>query len=186
MAKNKLGKGSVVYLDANFLVAYGAKKTRQPAKQTSAKRLMAQLLVGKCRLTASPLVFDEAWMAIRNESAAPPTSSLGKLKLYSSPLFRKIGMKFVNYSQDVHPFITIMGDVRRFTSLLIGLSVFEVVQFQDGSAGVTDALSRLNEFKPRDAFHVAFALENGATHIVTNDKRLARGCKGQGLLAIDF
>ena len=61
-------KNDIVYCDANFLIAYGASKVKQPDIQKRAYVLFAKLLACKCKIVVSALTFDETWLGMRKDN----------------------------------------------------------------------------------------------------------------------
>jgi hypothetical protein len=56
----------------------------------------------------------------------------------------------------------------------------------DSSKGVINALGKLNVLKPRDAFHLVMALDNGSSHMITNDGKLKIEAEKSGIACLDF
>ncbi len=161
-----------VYCDANFLVAYGAKVVTKPEVQKGAWILFAKLLVGNCKIVASPLCFDEAWNGVRLEAG----SKIGKEKSWSCEvdnLLRKIGICFVRSPLSRFSYNEIMPALKEFTNKLLLLPSFEVIQFPASTEkdGVTRALDNIETFKmkPRDSFHLSIVQMNDVKYIVSRD-----------------
>jgi len=160
---------SIIYCDANFLVAYGAGKTKQPEKQKNAKKLFASLLVSKCKIVFSTLVFDEVWNGIRRELG--PKTITDYFRFYLNKIIQPVGLALTNYGAVEHSFQDISSDLNNFTNNLLNYPSISIIQLDNPRAGILEALSILNKFKPRDAFHLTYARKNRVTHIVTNDQK---------------
>jgi len=160
---------SVVYCDANFLVTYFIKNPQEPDLQKQAKILFMNLLAAKCRIIISPLAFDEAWNGIRKAIGANRnnTKFLG---------FLNNGMQ-LSYPD-------VFGDLAIFTKNILNHKNVEVVQLIDSKKGVVNALDKLNVLKPRDAFHLIMALDNGSSHMVTNDGKLKTEAEKSGIACL--
>jgi predicted nucleic acid-binding protein len=155
-----------IYCDANFFVAYGAKQLTDPDRKKKALILFAELLANGCVLTASPLTFDEAWKAIRDEAGVKPN-----------------GSRF--------SFVEIAPTLRTFTEELLSRDKFEIVQFPVGEegSGVQQALDNLENFglKPRDSFHLATMQKNQIQHIITRDGHdFGAKAKDIGITVLNF
>ena len=165
-------KDSIVYCDANFLVAYGAKAAKQPEKQKRARVLFAQLLASRCKIIASPLTFDEAWLGMRRELG--PKVVFGNFRFTISKLVDKVGMRLKNSGTSEFSYSEIFNDLNLFTNRLLDHKNFSVIQFNNTANGVKNALKNINYFKPRDAFHLAIMNDNSATHLISNDSDFIR------------
>ncbi|MFH1048551.1 MAG: type II toxin-antitoxin system VapC family toxin [Patescibacteria group bacterium] len=165
----KITKKDVVYCDANFLVAYGSKKVKQPEIQKRARILFAQLLISGCSIIASSLTFDESWLGIRREFGHK--SIISNIRFVISKLIEKVGLRLINYGVIEFSYSEIFNDLNSFTNNLLNHRNFSVVQFQDSAMGVRDALGNINKFKlrPRDSFHLAIMKDNKATYFISND-----------------
>ena len=154
--------GDIIYCDANFLIACGAKKVKQPELKKQALILFAKILAGKCKLIASHLTFDEAWLGIKRE--LDPKSVKNKWKLKVDDLLQKVGLKFINTGVENFSYAEIFDDLALFTNKLLEYEKFSIVQFDDPKNGIKNALENLNnlKLKPRDSFHLAFAKNNNA------------------------
>ncbi len=165
---------ATVYCDANFLVAYGAKETKQPETQKRAQVLFAELLSKGCRITASPLSFDEAWNGVRKEA--------GPKKIFSLPLVNSRGVEF-SYSD-------ILSNIKSFTNNLLASPKFMVIQFPSSQekTGVNQSLNNMDslKLKPRDSFHLSVMQLNNIQHIITRDKNFSNKIKGLGINIVPF
>lgn len=162
-------KNDIVYCDANFLVAYGSQKAKQPEIQKRARILFATLLISGCKIIASGLTFDEAWLGIRKELG--PKSIINNIRFMISKLIERVGLKLINYGATEFSYSEIFNDLSSFTDKLLNHKNFTVMQFQDSAMGVRDALSNIHKFKlrPRDSFHLAIMKDNKATYFISND-----------------
>lgn len=169
-------ENDVVYCDANFLIAYGARKVKQPELKKRALVLFAQVLIGKCKIIVSSLTFDEVWMGIKRE--IDPKSVKSRWRIKANDLLQRVGLKLMNSGVENFSYSDseIFNDLESFTNKLLGCDNFAVVQFDNPKNGVVCALENMNNFnlKPRDSFHVAFAKNNQATYILTNDSDICK------------
>ncbi len=171
----EIPNNTTVYCDANFLVAYGAEKVKEPAVQKRAWILFAKLLVNNCKITASPLSFDEAWLGVRRE--ADPKKKLW-LRDKVDVLLRKCGVRLVGQTTQEFSYNEIMPTLREFTSKLLSSLKFQVVQFSSATekSGVTRALDNIEKFgmKPRDSFHLSIMQMNNIEYIVSRDSDFSK------------
>jgi predicted nucleic acid-binding protein len=179
-------KNDIVYCDANFLIAYGAKKVKQPELQKRALILFAKILASKCRFIVSSLTFDEAWLGIKRELS--PKSVQNKWKLRADELLRKVGLRFINNDVLNFSYYEVFDDLNYFTNKLLDHENFSVVQFENANNGVRNALDNLNNLKlqPRDSFHLAFAKDNRATYFLTNDSHFLKKKENIEMNIINF
>lgn len=179
-------ENSIIYCDANFLVAYGAKSVKQPELKKRAYILFAKLLASRCKVIASPLTFDEAWLGIRRELG--PKVVFGNFRFIINNLIDKIGMKLKNYGASEFSYFEIFDDLNSFTNKLLNHKNFSAVQFNDAADGIEKALANINDFKlrPRDAFHLAIMNDNSATHFVSRDKHFVKDKNQIGINIINF
>lgn len=173
-----------VYCDANFLVAYGARQTRQPAIQRRAQILFAELLVNNCKIAASPLSFDEAWNGVRKE--AGPKRIKNKIYFFLNNLINKFGFYYKHNGADEFSFGDVLNKIKDFTAKLIASPKFAVIQFpvlqeKEGVSQSLDNIERLN-FKPRDSFHLSIMQLNKVQYVVTRDKKF----KNSGINVLSF
>lgn len=181
-------ENSIVYCDANFLIALAEGK-RKELKQPERKRarvLFAQLLISKCKIIVSTLTFDETWLGIRKELG--PKAILNNSLFTLNKLLNRFGLRLKNYGASEFSCSEIFDDLNSFTNKLLNHKNFSVVQFNNAANGVKKALANINnlKFKPRDSFHVAIMHDNSATHFISNDSDFVRN-KGQiGVNIINF
>lgn len=163
---------TVVYCDANFLVAYGARQVRQPAIQKRAQILFAQLLSSGCKIAASPLSFDEAWNGVRRE--AGPKKIKGTTHFLLDRVFNKLGYRRINSGYSEFSYSDVLNDIKSFTRNLLESPKFIVVQFPISreKAGVNQSLDNIGNFKlkPRDSFHLSIMQLNSMRYIITRDR----------------
>lgn len=173
---------TTVYCDANFLVAYGAKQTKQPAIQKRAQILFAELLANNCKIAASPLSFDEAWNGVRREVG--PKKILNKIYFFLNKALNKLGFYYKNSGVIEFSFGDVLSDIKNFTEKLIASPRFVVIQFPVAleKNGVSQALDNVDKlkFKPRDSFHLSVMQLNGVKHIITRDEKFEKS--GVGVL----
>lgn len=179
-------KNSIVYCDANFLVAYGAKSVKQPELKKRAYILFAQILANGCKIIASPLTFDEAWLGIRRELG--PKKISNNFHFNINKLLEKIGMRLKNYGASEFSYSEIFNDLSSFTNRLLGHKNFSIIQFNNATDGIKNALENMNRFKlkPRDSFHLAIANDNSTTHLISNDADFIRNKDHIGVNIINF
>ena len=179
-------KNSIVYCDANFLVAYGAKSVKQPELKKRAYILFAQLLASGCKVIASPLTFDEAWLGMRKELG--PKKISNNFHFNINKLLEKIGMRLKNSGASEFSYSEIFNDLNSFTNRLLDHKNFSVVQFNNAADGIKNALKNINHFKlkPRDSFHLAIANDNSTTHLISNDTDFIRNKDQIGMNIINF
>ncbi|MBI5306120.1 type II toxin-antitoxin system VapC family toxin [Candidatus Wolfebacteria bacterium] len=165
-----ISKNGVVYCDANFLIAYGAKATKQPELQRQAQALFARLLISQCKICVSALTFDEAWNGIRKELGPKKVSNSIRYKL--NKFIDKFGLRLANYGASEFSYREIFNDLHSFTAKFLNSNKIEVIQFNNLVSGIKNALDNLKSFslKPRDSFHLAIMKDRGATHFISNDK----------------
>lgn len=164
---------SLVYCDANFLVAYGSKETKQIKVQKNAQILFAKLLVNNCRIVASPLTFDEAWNGIRKEAGLKTKNNFQRLHYKIDNLLQKCGIRFVRSVAPGYSYNDVMPTLKEFTSKLLLSSKFQIAQFPvlTEKDGITGALNNIEKFgmRPRDSFHLSMMQKNDVKYIVTRD-----------------
>lgn len=174
---------SIVYCDANFLVAYGAKHTKQPAIQKRAQILFAELLTNNCKIAASPPSFDEAWNGVRREVG--PKRISNKIYFFLNKVLNKLGFYHKNSGVIEFSFGDVLNDIKIFTEKLIVSQKFIVIQFpaSQEKKGVRQALDNVDKlkFKPRDSFHLSVMQLNDVKHIITRDKKFEKS--GVSILA---
>lgn len=162
----------IVYCDANFLVAYGAKQTKQPAIQKRAQILFAELLANNCEISASSLSFDEAWNGVRKEVG--PKRISNKIYFFLNKALNKFGLYYKNSGVIEFSFGDVFNDIKNFTEKLMASSKFVVIQFPASKEkdGIGQALSNVKNFKlrPRDSFHLSVMQLNNIKHVITIDK----------------
>lgn len=167
---------TIVYCDANFLVAYGAKQTKQPAIQKRAQILFAKLLTNNCKITASPLSFDEAWNGVRKEVG--PKRISNKIYFFLNKTLNKLGFYYKNSGAVEFSFGDVSNDIKNFTEKLIASPKFIVIQFPvlREKEGINQALDNVDKlkFKPRDSFHLSVMQLNGVKQIITRDKKFEK------------
>ncbi len=162
---------ALVYCDANFFVAYGARQTKQPDLQRRAQILFANLLVNNCTIVASPLTFDEAWNGIRKEVGPKTVKNMLRHKI--NGLLGNIGIRLANCGVLEFSFNEVIFDLKNFTGKLLSSSKFQVIQFptsreKDGVRQALDNLEKL-KIKPRDSFHLSMMQLNSIQYFVTRD-----------------
>lgn len=179
-------KNDIVYCDANFLVAYGSKKVKQPEIKKRARILFANLLISECKIIVSALTFDETWLGIRTE--------LGPKKIFNNSRFifdkflEKVGIRLINRGVLEYSYSDIYNDLDNFTIRISKHKNFSIVQFDNADNGVRNALLNLKNFKlkPRDSFHLALAKDNNATHLISNDNHFKNINNQIGVNIIDY
>ncbi len=161
----------IVYCDANFLVAYGARQTKQPEIQKRAQILFAELLHKNCKIAASPLSFDEAWNGVRRE--AGPKKIRNRIRFFLNKVFNKFGLYLKNSGTMEFSFDEVLGDIKNFTQKLLSSPKFMVIQFpaSQEKKGVNQSLDNMDNFKlkPRDAFHLSIIQRNNIQYMITRD-----------------
>lgn len=180
---------TVVYCDANFLVAYGAKQVKQPEIQKRAQILFAQFLSKGCQIAASSLSFDEAWNGIRIE--AGPKKIKGKARFLLNSILNKLGLRLINSGSIEFSYSDVLSDIKNFTRNLLDSPKFMVIQFPatQEKTGVTQSLDNIESFKlkPRDSFHLSIIQLNRIQHVVTRDSNdFGSRIKGSGINVISF
>lgn len=180
---------TVVYCDANFLVAYGAKQIKQPEIQKRAQILFAQLLSRGCQITASPLSFDEAWNGVRIE--AGPKNIKSKARFLLNMAFNRFGLRLINSGGVEFSYDDILSDIKSFTKNLLASPKFTVMQFpiSQEKTGVNQSLDNMGMFKlkPRDSFHLSIMQSNSIQHIITRDNNdFGNRVKNSGIEVIPF
>lgn len=175
---------AIVYCDANFLVAYGAKQTKQPATQRRAQILFAELLANNSKIAASPLSFDEAWNGIRKEVG--PRKITNKVYFYLNKLLNRIGFYYKTSGTIEFSFGDVFNDIKNFTEKLVASPKFAVIQFpvsreKEGVSRSLDHIDKL-KFRPRDSFHLSVMQLNGIEYIITRDKKFEKS----GVKALSF
>jgi len=167
---------TIVYCDANFLVAYGAKQTKQPEIQKRAQILFAELLSKDCKIAASPLSFDEAWNGIRKEVG--PKKIKNKIYFLLNKLLNKLGLYYKNSGVIGFSFGDVLNDIKNFTEKLIVSPKFVVIQFPtlQEKKGITQSLDNIDrlKFKPRDSFHLSIMQLNNVQYLITRDKKFEK------------
>src|SRR3990167_3385057 len=118
-----------IYCDANFVIAYGAKATKQPELQRQAQALFARLLISQCKICVSALTFDEAWNGIRKELGPKTVSNSVRYKL--SRFIEKFGLRLANYGASEFSYREIFNDLHSFTANLLNSNKIEVIQFNN-------------------------------------------------------
>lgn len=179
-------KSDIVYCDANFLIAYGANKVKQPDIKKRAYILFAELLACECKIVASALTFDETWLGIRRELG--PKKISNNFRFFISKLLEKIGCKLINYGASEFSYLEIYDDLNGFTNRLIKNSNFSVIQFNNPAQGVTKTLEYLKDYnlKPRDSFHLSIMKDNNASAFISNDKHFDKIKEDLGINIIKF
>jgi len=177
-----LNENNVVYCDANFLIAYFVKNPQEPDLQKQAKVLFAQMLVAKCKIMISPLAFDECWNGIRK--AVGPKKITQHIRFAIDNLLKRTPFKLRNGGATQYSYSEIINDLADFTENILNHKNFEIVQLIDSKKGVINALDKLNVLKPRDAFHLIMALDNGSSHMVTNDGKLKTEAEKSGITCL--
>lgn len=164
---------ALVYCDANFLVAYGSKETKQIKVQKSAQILFAKLLVNNCKIVASPLSFDEAWNGIRKEAGLKTKNNFQRLHYKVDSILQKCGIRFVQSAASGFSYKEVLPTLKEFTSKMLLSSKFQVVQFPVPieKNGITKALNNIEKFgmRPRDSFHLSMMQMNDIKYLVTRD-----------------
>ncbi|MDO9530412.1 MAG: hypothetical protein Q7J27_14810 [Syntrophales bacterium] len=100
---------AVVYCDANFLVAYGAKQVEQSDIQKRAQSLFAEFLINDCQIAASPLSFDEAWNGVRR--VLGPKNIKNKARFLVNRLLNRCGLRLVNSGCEEFSYGDVLTDV---------------------------------------------------------------------------
>lgn len=167
---------AIIYFDANFLVAYGAKEVKQPELQRRAQVLFAKLLIEGNKMSASPLSFDEAWNGIRRE--AGPKTIESKSRFFMNKFLKKIGVRLINGGASEFSYSDILDKIETFTKELITSSRFSVIQFppEKEEEGVYRSIKNMEDFslKPRDSFHLSIMKLNNIRFIVSRDKKFQK------------
>lgn len=179
-------KNDIVYCDANFLIAYGASKVKQPDLKKRAYILFAKLLACECGIAASALTFDETWLGIRRELG--PKKIYNRLRFFINKLFERIGVRLINYGASEFSYREICNDLNNFTDKLTKKDNFCIVQFNNPADGVIRALEYLRDYnlKPRDSFHLAIMKDNKISFFVSNDKHFNEIKERSGINIIRF
>lgn len=166
----KITKDDIVYCDANFLIAYGAAKVKQPDLKKRAYILFAKLRICKCKTVVSALTFDEAWLGIRRE-LGPKKISNG-FRFFINKSLERMGVRLINYGASEFSYSEIYNDLKEFTNKLMRNGIFSVIQFNDPVCGIGKALEYLKDYnlKPRDSFHLSIIKDNNASVLISNDK----------------
>lgn len=179
---------TVVYCDANFLVAYGAKKIKQPEIQRRAQILFAQLLNEGCQIAVSSLSFDEAWNGVRIEVG--PKKIKDKFRFLLNTIFNKLGVRLINSGGIEFSYSDVFNDIKNFTRNLLASPKFMIIQFpvSQEKIGVTQSLDNMESFKlkPRDSFHLSIMQLNHIQYIVTRDNNFSNRTKESGINTISF
>src|SRR4030042_3421900 len=162
MMQMRITRNSIVYCDANFLVALSAGSVKQPELKKRACILFAKLLISGCKTIASPLTFDEMWLGIRREIGAK--NILNNLRFGVNKFLNNKQVEYYSYTE-IFPYL------QDFTDELLKHRNLSIIQFNDAQKGVKNSLQNIKNFKlkPRDAFHLSYVNDNGATHFITND-----------------
>jgi predicted nucleic acid-binding protein len=179
-------KDDVVYCDANFLIAYGARKVKQPDIKKRAYILFAKLLACECKIVASALTFDETWLGIRRELG--PKKISNRSRFFISKLLEGIGMRLINYGAFEFSYAEIYDDLNSFTNKLMKKDNFHVVQFNNPANGVMKAIEYLRDYhlKPRDSFHLSIMKDNEVSIFISNDKDFDKTEQNIGVKIVKF
>ncbi len=163
-------KDDVVYCDANFLIAYGASKVKQPDIKKRAYVLFAKLLACKCKIVVSALTFDETWLGMRKELG--PKNISNRPRFFVNKLFERAGIRLINHGTSEFSYAEIYDDLNSFTNNLMRKDNFDVIQSKNPASGVMKALRYLGDYnlKPRDSFHLSIMEDNGVSIFISNDK----------------
>lgn len=180
---------AVVYCDANFLVAYGAKQTKQPEIQKRAQILFAELLSGGCQMAASPLSFDEAWHGVRIEAGPKKIKSKIRFLLYT--ILNRFGVRLMNSGGVEFSYHDVLSDIKSFTKNLLVSPKFMIMQFpvSQEKTGVNQSLENMDIFKlkPRDSFHLSIMQLNNIQYIITRDDNdFGNRIKSSGVNIVTF
>ena len=179
---------AIVYCDANFLVAYGARQTKQSERQKRAQILFAELLIKGCQITASPLSFDEAWNGVRLE--AGPKKIKSKTRFRLNTMLNKLGLCLINSGNVEFSYDDVLSDIKNFTKNLLGSPKFMIIQFpvSQEKRGVNQSLDNMDNFKlqPRDSFHLSIMQLNSIKYIITRDNNFGNRIKKSGINILSF
>ena len=172
---------SVIYCDANFLVAIFAKDNTDITLQSKAQTLFATLVVNKCKITASPLVFDEFWHSLKKVAGIKEDRRTWIQKLFDKIYLTKNKSRVVYYS-----FVDVFPSIDSATKKLLDHPKFSIIQFNDTTTGILKALSLIKTLRPRDAFHLAIAKQNNVSHFITNDSSFSKVITNENIEVVSF
>ena len=180
---------TIVYCDANFLVAYGARQTKQPEIQKRAQILFAQLLGNGCTIAASCLSFDEAWNGVRME--AGPKKIKSKTRFLLNTILNRFGLRLINSGGIEFSYHDVLSDIKNFTKSLLVSPKFMIMQFpvSQEKTGINKFLDNMDSFKlkPRDAFHLSIIQLSNIGYIITRDNNdFGNRIKDSGINIIPF
>ena len=179
---SNFNKGDNVYLDTGFLVAYSLPYTQGGKYTTTAKKLMAEMIINKCHLMVSTLSFDELWRAVKDEKDALRKEQSVKRKI--NKVIKKIG----RFTVSGYSYTDIMSDLKLSTESLLKLPL-KFLNFSDASKGILESLKLLETHitsKPRDSFHASLAKEHKVTVFIGRDVRFLKGISKLGIKPIDI
>lgn len=147
-----------VYLDANVLAHARDEHSR---KHQSAKSCLIELAAQGCGLCVSPLVIDELWWALFRVS-------------YRQTWGRQLTAE--EYKKDAEIWRDHWPAVRRISEQILTWERLVVLDHAVASEVVRLAteLVNVNHLGPRDAFHLAIALNNAIPAFVTADSDFNR------------
>jgi len=142
-----------VYLDANFLVAY---LLSSHADSKKAQKIFAKILIGNNKMLFSPLTVDELMHGIYK--------TLRDQERINGSLPDKSHRDYLN-------------DIKQAVKLISEGASFSIIQFEiDSTKGCLQAVENVDKynFRPRDAFHLAYMQDHKIKYIITNDTKFDR------------
>lgn len=182
-----INQGEAVYCDANFLVRFLLKDYRGGKYESEAAKLLANILVNGGSICVSTLAIDELIAAIKKDIADRTKGN--KLKRNINNFLDKkhiylFGLRFsklegISYKES-------LPSVKNSISKLKGYAP-NFLEFSDHLAGVNRVISYLESAvaeKPRDAFHLALAIENNVKYLVTADTKFLKGIEKTTIIPI--
>ncbi len=89
----RIPENSIIYLDANFLMTYfiSAKKEKDKIYNKKAQKIFAYLMMKKCDICLSPLVFDEFWNGVKKEAGVKRVRN--RLRYWINKFVQKFGIR---------------------------------------------------------------------------------------------
>ena len=173
----KISENSVVYLDANFLVAYfvSAKRKEDKIYNKKAQKIFAYLMVKKCDICLSPLVFDEFWNGVKKEADVKRIRN--RLRYWVNKFVQKFGIRGLKDSGvEYYAHYEIYSQLEKYTEKLLSLPQVKLIQFVRIIDGIQQALKNIKQYqmKPRDAFHLSLMQDLKIPFVVSFDPKFIR------------
>ena len=170
-------ENSMVYLDANFLVAYfvAGKRKKDKIYNKKAQKMFAYLIVKKCDICLSPLVFDEFWNGIKKEAGVKRIKNRFKYRI--NKFIRKFGIRGLKDSGiEYYAHYEIYSELEKYTEKLLSWPTVKVIQFVQVVDGIRQALENIKQYKmkPRDAFHLSLMQNLRIPFIISFDSDFMR------------